>query len=131
MSRNRYDDLERQILDEAEPEPKRRPGRPPGSRAVRLPHLPGPFIRIPLSWLKPSSPRPAPFTATQRLYLLLLYRSYWGQRGVRLTSEVGLEIGMLPRTRRWALSRLERDGLVRVERGGHSAPVVWPIVLFG
>jgi len=132
VSRNRYEDLERAAIlnpeDESEPEQKRPAGR---KRVGRLPSLNGPFIRIPISWLNPSSPRAAPFTATQRLYLLLLYRSYWGQRGVKLTSAVGAEIGMPARTRQWCLVRLERDGLVRIERSGRGAPVAWPIVLFG
>jgi hypothetical protein len=127
MSR-KYEDLERAaVLDDEGGEPRQPSDR---KRVKRLPHLPGPFVRIPIAWLNPSSVRPAPFTATQRLYLLLLYRSHWGQRGVKLTSAVAAEIGMPPRSRQWSLSRLERDGLVRVERSGRSAPIVWPIVVF-
>jgi len=60
-----FSELEKAILDD-EPAPPaqpkhRKPGRPPGSRAARLPHLPGPFIRIPIAWLKPT-PRSSPFT---------------------------------------------------------------------
>jgi DNA-binding MarR family transcriptional regulator len=95
----------------------------------RLRPLPGPHVRVPLQWLtKPG--REHAFEPEQRLLLYVLYRSYWGQRGVKLTNAVAGEIGMSRTTKTRVLGRLERKGWIRIERSApHEAPIVWPIVL--
>lgn len=99
-------------------------------RAKRLQSLPDMFVRVPLQWLvKPC--RPHLFEPKTRLFLYVLYKSHWGPRGVRLTDAFALEIGMPGRTKREAITRLERDGWVRVERTDFLAPVVWPIAIAG
>lgn len=125
MSRNQYDDLERQTLDPDDDEAEQEKPAP-RKRVSRLPSLPGPFVRVPIGWLKPA---PDKFDPADRLFLLVLYKSYWGQIGVKLTSAVAAEIGMSTRAKNRALQMLERKGRVRVERKGRSAAVVWPTVL--
>ena len=101
--------------------------RPP-QLLKRLPNL---FARVPLAWLRTSS-RPCLFGPSQRLFLLLLIRSHWGQRGVKLTSAVAAEVGVSDRAKRKCVLRWERQGWVRVERGSSKqAPVVCPIVIAG
>jgi hypothetical protein len=51
----------------------------PRQRAERLQPLPEPYVRIPLRWLsKPDKDHV--FEPEARLFLLVLYRSHWGQR---------------------------------------------------
>ena len=108
------------------------PNRPPPKgrkRVGRLPALPGPHVRVPIQWITKPDRRGYVCPPETRLFLYLLYRSYWGQQGVALTSAVAAEIGLS----RWggyrALDRLERSGWVRVERHPGRALVVWPITL--
>lgn len=123
MSRNRYEDLERAVVLEDEPdEPVDRARKP-----ERLKRLPVAFGRVPIAWLS----EPSPFDAKSRLLIYLLYRSRWGQRGIKLTSAVVAELGITSRTKQRCLSRLEQEGRVRIERTGRDAPTAWPIVLVG
>jgi hypothetical protein len=98
---------------------------------LQLPRLPGLYARVPLQWL--TNPcREDVFEPEARLFLYLLLRSRWGQRGVHLTNAVATEIRISALVKRRALGRLERKGWVRVERHpGHGAPTVWPIVISG
>jgi hypothetical protein len=100
-------------------------------RVGRLQALPGPYVRVPLQWiLKPH--HESPFTAEAALFLLILYRSHWGQRGVRLTDAVAAEVQIPSTTKRRVLRRLECKGWIRAERRTRQeAPVVWPMVLAG
>ena len=129
MSRSQYEDLERQTLDDepdnVEATPANKPAKP-----ERLKRLPVAFGRVPIAWLS-DGPWPSPFDAQGRLLIYLLYRSRWGQRGVKLTNAVAAELGMTPRTKQRCLLRLEQAGRVRVERTDHGAPVAWAIVLVG
>lgn len=86
-------------------------------------------MRFPMQWLlKPVKKHVLGTEA--RLFLLVLYRSHWGQRGVKLTDAVAAEVGVASSTKRVAVSQLERKGWIRVERHpGFEAPVVWPIVV--
>ena len=131
MPRNQYDELERTAVldaDEDEQEPAcladgkrlKRPG------AGRMRPLSTSFVRVPLRWFT-DDPRPCPFGQRERLFLLLLHLSRWGQRPVTLTSAVAQQIG-LSRTERWRyLEQLEVGGWVHVERDGRKAVVVCPI----
>lgn len=102
---------------------------PPKQPDVRQ-RLPAPFVRIPTSWFT-TDPRPSPFGQRERLFLLLLHLSRWGQRRVVLTTAVAEQIG-LSRNARWRqLERLESDGWVRIERHGGKAVAVHPIVIAG
>jgi hypothetical protein len=121
---DRFIELEKSILDD-EPAPPAQPKR--RNRAGRLPHLPTHFIRVPVPWLT----RSGLFEPGQRLFLLLLYKSHWGQKGVRLTNALAAEVGISSRTKARALQRLLQAGLVRVEQHGRQAPTVWPKVLLG
>jgi hypothetical protein len=73
----------------------------------------------------------APFLdARERLFLVVVFRSFWGQRGVELTLADMTEIGVSKQAEGRALRVLEKKGWVRVERRpGHAAPTVWPILL--
>ena len=137
MSRSRYEELERAAVldpdeDEDAAEQKQSTGR---KRVSRLPNLPGHFVRIPIAWLRsrrPATrgrPRRSLFDSPTRLFLFVLYKSHWGQKGVPLTSALAAEIGMSRRTKNRSLEVLERTGRVRVERKGRAAAIVWPIVL--
>jgi hypothetical protein len=98
------------------------------ARARQLQPLSDPYVRVPLQWLV-SPCRDHVFAPEARLFLLLLYRSHWGQRGVKLTDAVAAEVGIPGKTKRDALRRLERKGWVRVERQERlEAPVVWPLL---
>ena len=99
-------------------------------RPQPLKRLPTHFARVPLLWFtKP--PRKHLFGPRQRLFLLLVYRSHFGQRGVRLTNALAAEIGISRRSKHKCLQRLEDDGWIRVERDGQQVPTVWPIVISG
>jgi hypothetical protein len=125
-----FESLNATRLD-SEGEDESPPQKQTRQRVGRLRPLPGPHVRVPMQWiLKPH--RESPFTAEAALFLLILYRSHWGQRGVKLTDAVAAELQISPRTRRQALSRLESKGWVRVEhRARLAAPTVWPMVLAG
>jgi hypothetical protein len=105
--------------------------RKPGRLRKRGP-LPVPWVRIPLPlfmkrrrgrWLLP---------AELRVLCLLIHKTGEGQRPFVLTDEAVAEIGLAPRTRRNILIRLERKGLIRVERvGSQHAPAVSLVWVFG
>jgi hypothetical protein len=94
--------------------------------------LPVPWVRIPLPlfvkrrrghWLLPPE---------MRLLCLLIHKTGEGQRPFALTDKAVAEIGLAPRTRRDILDRLERKGLIRIERiGPQHAPAVSLIWVFG
>jgi len=65
------------------------------------------------------------------LFLYLLYRSYWGQRGVVVTNATAAELGISARRKQQIIVQLESTGWVRVQREGRRALVVWPIVTSG
>lgn len=98
------------------------------ARTRRLRPLPEAYVRVPVQWL--TNPRRGHvFAPEARLFLYVLYRSHWGQHGVKLTAAVAAEAEMPDKTKRDALRRLERKGWVRVERQERlDAPVVWPII---
>jgi hypothetical protein len=77
---------------------------------------------VPILW------RPV-FEPVARLFLYVLYRSHWGQRGVALTSAFIAEIGLSRWAASRALARLERKKVVRVDRRPGQAVVAWPKVL--
>jgi hypothetical protein len=89
MPRNQYEELERAAVleaDEDELEPwcladRKRLKR---STAERLDRLPTAFVRVPVSWFT-TDLRACPFGQRERLFLLLLHLSRWGQRPVPLT----------------------------------------------
>jgi hypothetical protein len=97
-------------------------------RVARLRSLPDPYVRVPLLWFT----RPGKghvFEPEARLFLLVVYRSHWGQRGVKLTDAVAAEAGVPGSTKRHALKRLKSKGWVRVEpQGRFEAPIVWPMI---
>jgi hypothetical protein len=139
MPRNQYEDLEHAtVLDENGGDDetvlvvkrrKRQTAKEPEGKG-RLGRLPGLFVRVPLSWIT-GSPRACPFGERDRLFLYLLLRSRFGQRGVKLTSAWAAEVNVSPWARKRHLRWLEAEGWVRVERKGRAAPVVWPIVTAG
>jgi hypothetical protein len=109
-------------------EPPNRSHRKDHRRIERLRPLPGPYVRVPIQWL--CNPcRTHVFAPEARLFLYVLYRSHWGQRGVAMTRAVVTEIGVPRETARDALGQLARKGWVRVERRPGHALIVWPIVL--
>lgn len=88
------------------------------------------FARIPAQWLtKPHLP--SPFDPVSRLFLYLIIQSMEGRYPVVLTDELGIEIGLSPRTKRKAAARLIKTGWVRVigHKGHGRAPVLMPLVL--
>ena len=97
-------------------------------RAQRLPRSPNYFVRVPVSWLLQQH-RPHPFDPQSRLFLLLLFRSHWGQRDVKVTNALAAELGMSARRKSRCLRQLEKDGWIRVDRAGRRAPMVRPIVI--
>jgi hypothetical protein len=131
---NYADDLENEILgpgDDVLPNRQARQGgetRP--SKAQRLGRLPNPFVRVPIKWLTRPRYRSV-FPPSTALFLYVLYRSHWGQRGVEITSAVAAQFGMTRRTKNKCILRWERGELVRVERRGRKAARVWPIVITG
>ena len=105
------------------PQPKRR-------GVARPARLSAPFVRVPVSWFT-TDPRPCPFGQRERLFLLLLHLSRWGQRPVTLTTAVVKEIG-LSRAERWRhLRRLEAERWITIERDGNKSVVVHPVVIAG
>ena len=133
MSHDPYEELAREaILDpEDDDKPELSPDRRRSRHAKRLQLLPGPYARVPLQWLlKPH--RGQWFRPRERLLVYLLYRSHWGQRGVRMTDVVAAELGMSDRQKRRCVRELEELGAVRVEQGGRShVMVVTPLVHTG
>jgi hypothetical protein len=110
-----------------EPPTRKRKKRP--ERARRMQPLPGAFVRVPIQWLTRPG-RPHAFDPEARLFLHVLYRSRWGQRGVVVTDAVATEIGVPARIKRRMLRRLAGKGWIRIERRSrYGAPEVWPIVL--
>lgn len=95
------------------------------NRAKRLPRLPDAWVRVPLQWLTPEGA----FGARERLFLLLLYRSYWGQKPVRVTNALAAQVGISPRTKTNVLRDLVERNAVRVEQHGRQAPMVWARVI--
>jgi hypothetical protein len=123
------DDLAAELLIPEPPEAQA-PSQPPRRGPERLRRLPAPFVRVPVSWFT-IGPRACPFGQRERLFLLLLHLSRWGQRPVALTSAVAQQIGLSRKERRRQLAQLEADGWVRVMRNGHKALVVCPIIIAG
>jgi hypothetical protein len=133
------DDLEALALDAIlDPEPEDEPGPPATSkghrkrrRLQRLPALPCDWTRVPIPWL--TKPRKAYLCGPrERLYFLVVWKSHWGQKGVKLTTALTAEIGLSLWAARWHAARLARDGWVRLEYEGPShATVVWPLVHTG
>ena len=131
-----YEALAREaILD---PEPEDEPGLPAtgeGSRKrrrlQRLPALPCDWTRVPIPWL--TTPRKAYLCGPrERLHFLIVWKSHWGQQGVKLTAALAAEIGLSLWAARWHAVRLARDGWVRLEHEGSShATIVWPLVHTG
>ena len=124
-----HNDLAAELLI-AEPPEGQLPLQQPQRRPERLLRLPASFVRVPVSWLT-TDPRPCPFGQRERLFLLLLHLSRWGQRPVTLTSADAQQIGLSRKERRRHLAQLEADGWVRVTRNGHKALVVCPIIVAG
>jgi hypothetical protein len=113
-----------------EPPTRRRKKR--HERAGSLQPLPGAFVRVPIHWI--SRPRRGEYLyrPRERLFLYLLYRSHWGQRGVPLTSAFLEAINIERRYAYRLLDQLEAKGRVRIERreDARGRPlVVRPIVL--
>ena len=108
-------------------EPPNRPRRK--DRVERLRPLPGAYVRVPIQWLcKPCQKHL--FQPKERLFLYVLYRSHWGQRGVVVTDKVAAEVEVVPRHKRKLLVQLEREGWIRIDRRTrHGATIVWPIVI--
>jgi hypothetical protein len=98
-------------------------------RIERLQPLPGAFVRVPLSWICAPRKGEYPFPPEWRLYLLVLYRSHWGQRGVPITTAFRADIAVSRDTTYGCLKRLAAKGLLRIERRPGHALVAWPIVL--
>jgi hypothetical protein len=112
-------------------EPPNRPQRRSRRPAERLLPLPGAYVRVPVQWLR-KPVRHHVFGPRERLFLYVLYRSRWGQRGVAVTDKVAAEVGVASRYKRQVMVQLERAGWIRVERHTrHGAAVVWPIVIAG
>jgi hypothetical protein len=124
------DDLAAALLIPEPPEaqlpPQPSPQRPRAERM--LCRLPAPFVRVPVFWFT-TDPRPCPFGQRERLFLLLLHLSRWGQRPVTLTSAVAKEIGLSRQRRLQILKQLEAEGWIRVTRNGRRALVVCPIIV--
>jgi hypothetical protein len=103
----------------------KRGGRPGRKRVAEpLQELSEPFVRVPIPWLTDPC-RQRAFPPEVRLLLYLLFRSRWGRHGVGVTNEFIAEVGISERTTQRALVRLERKGLIRVERHPRQdAPIV-------
>jgi hypothetical protein len=134
MPRNQYDELECAAVlevDEAEQEQSRPADRKRLNRsAERLGRLPTAFVRVPVSWFT-TDHRPCPFGPQERLFLLLLHLSRWGQKPVTLTSAVTRQIGLSRQQRLQILKRLEAEGWVRITRRGRRALIVNLITIAG
>jgi hypothetical protein len=135
MPRNEYDELERAAVLEAD-EDKQEPSCSADgkhlkrSAAERLHRLPTAFVRVPVSWFT-TDPRACPFGQRERLFLLLLHLSRWGQRPVTLTSAVAKPIGLSRQHRLQVLNQLEADGWVQITHHGRRTLVVCPITIVG
>jgi hypothetical protein len=130
----RDDEIDLRALLLPEPEALREPGTSevrPRREAQRLRRLQKLFARVPLSWVNGEDPRPTPFGACERLLLLLLIRSHWGQREVKLTNAMVDQIGVSRQEKFTCLVRLECQGWVRVKRDGQRTPLVRPVVISG
>jgi hypothetical protein len=129
MSRDTdYDALATDAILEPEPE-KEPPPKRARRRAARLQPLPGAWTRVPIQWLTTQSRGAYPISAQGRLWLYLLWKSHWGQKGIKFTDKVGAELGIPGRTRRGCIRRLERAGWVRVEQESRLGTMtVWPLV---
>jgi hypothetical protein len=104
--------LDPEPLDPATPAPAAR-GMP--RRAQRLQPLPGPYVRVPLQWiLKPHKPWPS--RQGCRLLLLLLYKSHWGQKPVRVTNALAAETGIPERTKEHCIHQLAKAGWLRIDQ---------------
>lgn len=84
---------------------------------------------MPIQWLTNPDRRGHLFNPEARLLLYVLFRSYWGQRGVALTKTFLTEIGLSRHAGYRALAHLERKRWVRVERSPGHALVIWPVIL--
>jgi hypothetical protein len=98
------------LLDQ--PEARRSRPRMPRSRVE--------FVRVPRVWVTD----PRLFGPRERLLLLLLFRSLWGQRPVELTTAVTSEIGLSRSAKHRYVRQLEKTGRIRVERHGQAAVTV-------
>jgi len=129
----RDEDIDLSVLLHPEPEALREGGIPPLPvwKSERLRRLPNLFARVPLSWLDGTDPRESPFGPGERLFRLLLIRSHWGQREVRLTNAMVDEIGVPRTTKISCLARWEEQGWVRINRNGQHTLRVRPVVLAG
>jgi hypothetical protein len=99
-------------------------------RVERLRPLPGAYVRVPIQWLHQPVGEPV-FRSRERLFLYVLYRSHWGQRGVALTATMLAEIGISGWNAYKLVAQLKRTGRLRVDRGPGRALVVRPVVLSG
>jgi hypothetical protein len=92
---------------------------PPQSKPVRdrLPRAEFPFVRV---WL-PRAVDDRLYAAPARLWHVLLQLSREGRKTVRLTSEVAEAARVAARHKSHLARRLEKLGLVRIERSGQSA----------
>jgi hypothetical protein len=106
--------------DLAAPNRQRKPGPTPSRKSTqRLPPLPGAFAQTPLQWL--TRPHlPCPFRYDERLFLYLSYKSFRGQKEVRVTNELAAEIGVPPRAKQRAIIKFARMGWLRIVR--HEEP---------
>jgi hypothetical protein len=100
------------------------------ARPKRLKRLPSHFVRVPLPWLL--TPRAGcPIEPGARLFLYVLYRSHFGQRGVKVTTATAAQFGLSARTKNRCFEAWENAGWIRTERTGRGSPIIWPIVIVG
>jgi hypothetical protein len=125
-----HDDLTSELLIPEPPEARLPPQPRHRSEPLRLRRLPAMFVRVPVSWFT-TDPRPCPFGQRERLFLLLLHLSRWGQRPATLTSSATKQIGLSRQRRLQILEQLEAEGWIRAARDGRRALVVCPITIAG
>jgi hypothetical protein len=78
-------------------------------RVEPLQRLPGAFVRVPIQWLcQPVRKRVVP--PQWRLFLYVLYRSHWGQRGVVVTDKVAAEVNI------GTAAQTQASGAIRARR---------------
>ena len=70
--------------------------KPARRRAERQKRSAVPFVMVPLPWLTEAR---SPLDADSKLYLYILHKSHGGKNPVRVTIELGAEIGILERQR--------------------------------
>jgi hypothetical protein len=75
----------------------------------------GPYAAVPIQWI---SKKPCPFDAKGRVFLALLDDSRSGQRTVRMTDPTIASLQIPERTKQWCVTRLLRDGWLRVDYEG-------------